>query len=63
LRLKTPRVCKLCGIKDLRILAAHHIDRNTENNKVDNLIWLCHNCHYLIHHDVNEEKKLMEVLV
>lgn len=42
--------CGLCGVTDKRILAVHHKDRNHLNNKIDNLIWLCHNCHFLTHH-------------
>ncbi len=63
LRSKIKKVCKRCGEIDMRILTAHHIDSNRHNNKVENLLWLCHNCHYLIHHDKVENKKFMEVLV
>ena len=41
--------CYKCNITDKRILAAHHIDFNRENNTLENLIWLCYNCHYLVH--------------
>lgn len=41
--------CKLCNIKDIRLLAVHHLDKNRKNNKKENLIWLCHNCHHLVH--------------
>jgi hypothetical protein len=44
-------VCRRCGIKDVRVLAVHHIDKNRKNNNLENLTWLCHNCHYLVHHD------------
>ena len=44
-----PGVCKLCSAKDIRILVVHHIDENRKNNKVDNLMWLCRNCHFLVH--------------
>lgn len=44
-------VCALCGIEEKRVLVAHHIDHNRKNNEVSNLIWLCMNCHYLVHHD------------
>lgn len=63
LRTKVSQVCRRCKIDDKRILAVHHLDRNRQNNKVDNLIWLCHNCHYLLHHDKEEDKKFMEALV
>jgi len=42
-------VCKLCGCKDKRVLAVHHLDRNKKHNMIKNLIWLCHNCHHLVH--------------
>lgn len=42
-------VCKLCGCDDTRILAVHHKDRNHRNNILSNLVFLCHNCHHLVH--------------
>lgn len=54
-RNKIKKSCTLCGNKDERILAVHHVDRNHQNNAVSNLAWLCHNCHHLVHHD-NVEK-------
>ncbi|MEI8123758.1 MAG: HNH endonuclease signature motif containing protein [bacterium] len=41
--------CVLCGKDDTRILCAHHLDKNRRNNKMENLIWLCRNCHFLVH--------------
>ncbi len=52
------KVCALCKIHDLRVLAVHHKDKNRHNNDISNLIWLCHNCHYLVHHYSNEQNKL-----
>jgi len=49
-RVGGPRGCRLCGTSDERVLAVHHIDRVRTNNTPDNLMWLCHNCHFLIHH-------------
>ena len=43
--------CLLCGLKDERILAVHHKDHNTHNNTLINLVWLCYNCHRLVHID------------
>ncbi len=57
LRNKIPAVCKLCGLKDKRVLAVHHIDKDHKNNKIDNLAWLCHNCHHLVHHDKVESER------
>jgi hypothetical protein len=42
-------ICKICGTEDERILAVHHLDKNRKNNKIENLIFLCHNCHHLVH--------------
>lgn len=41
--------CKACLKDDKRILVVHHIDQNRKNNSLENLVWLCHNCHHLIH--------------
>lgn len=50
----TSIVCQLCKVKDLRILQVHHKDGNQQNNELDNLVWLCLNCHHLIHrHDTS----------
>lgn len=43
-------ICARCKEKDQRVLTVHHKDKNRYNNKTKNLIWLCLNCHYLIHH-------------
>ncbi len=62
-RSNTPCICKRCGEEDKRVLAVHHIDKNRLNNSLKNLVWLCHNCHFLVHHDKEEKDKFMEVLV
>ena len=56
------RVCRLCGTKDGRVLAVHHIDGNHRHNSLKNLIWLCHNCHFLVHHYPEEQKKLVPIV-
>ena len=39
--------CKRCGwSEDGRLLQVHHIDRDRENNKIENLVPLCPNCHW-----------------
>ena len=43
------RVCVRCGNGDLRVLVVHHIDGERKNSRLTNLMWLCRNCHYLIH--------------
>lgn len=42
-------ICAKCGLKDKRVLVIHHEDLNRKNNSPANLIWLCRNCHYLVH--------------
>jgi len=49
------RECVLCGEGNLKILAVHHIDKNRKNNDLKNLVWLCHNCHFLVHNYKQEE--------
>jgi hypothetical protein len=49
------RICKRCGIEDKRLLDAHHVDKDRKNSSLSNLIWLCRNCHYLIH---NHKEKI-----
>lgn len=51
-----PKACGICRIADMRVLAVHHIDHNHKNNEPANLQWLCHNCHYLIHHKLERQK-------
>ncbi len=58
-----PRVCRLCKSKDVRVLAVHHLDENRSNNTLNNLVWLCHNCHHLVHHHKVEKEKLMAAIV
>jgi hypothetical protein len=58
-RNKIIQICTLCGSKDKRILAVHHIDKDRTNNKLTNLVYLCHNCHFLVHHDIKERQKFM----
>lgn len=43
------QICNVCGNSDVRVLAVHHLDKNHKNNDIKNLIWLCLNCHYLVH--------------
>lgn len=42
--------CEKCGYDECKdILGIHHIDENRKNNKRENLMVLCPNCHSLIH--------------
>lgn len=53
-------VCSLCATTDERVMVVHHKDVNRKNNKLENLIWLCRNCHYLVHrYPVGREKGLI----
>lgn len=55
------KLCVLCKTTDHRVLAVHHIDRNRLNNAEGNLVWLCHNCHFLVHHyDVGRDRGLLK---
>ncbi|MDB5182531.1 MAG: hypothetical protein JWO47_315 [Candidatus Saccharibacteria bacterium] len=54
LRSSLKQACGKCTITDKRVLAVHHKDKNRWNNDLSNLMWLCHNCHYLVHHDKRE---------
>lgn len=58
-RYKILQICSYCGEKDARVLATHHIDENHKNNNIDNLTWLCHNCHSLVHYDNVERQKFL----
>lgn len=58
-----PMVCGRCNTTDKRVLAVHHLDENRKNNSIDNLAWLCHNCHHLIHHYPGEYEKYMAAMV
>lgn len=53
-RAGVPAICARCKIVDARVLAVHHKDKNRKNNALSNLVWLCHNCHFLVHHYKNE---------
>src|ERR1700722_9471577 len=38
-------VCPFCKNKEAEHFEIHHIDNNTENNELSNLIMLCPTCH------------------
>lgn len=62
-RNKIPKICVLCQNADTRVLAVHHIDKNRKNNTVENLAWLCNNCHFLVHHYEEAREKFMAAIV
>jgi len=37
--------CPFCDIADVAVLEIHHIDGDPSNNKIENLIVVCGNCH------------------
>ncbi|HLD49526.1 MAG TPA: HNH endonuclease signature motif containing protein [archaeon] len=49
--------CEKCGISDKRVLCVHHLDRNRDNNKEENLQTLCFNCHRITHFEINTSLK------
>lgn len=49
-------VCNACGSSDE--LVVHHIDGDRENNRLDNLVPLCPDCHNKIHSQKNVSAKL-----
>ena len=53
-RREAVKVCNLCVEKDPRVLVVHHIDHDRDNNSLSNLVWLCHNCHFLVHNHSDE---------
>lgn len=56
-------LCNKCGFDDIRCLDVHHIDANRENNKIENLIVLCANCHALVtrgHAKISKDRKWNE---
>lgn len=62
LRSSIPQKCVLCKERDCRVLAVHHIDKNRKNYKVENLAWLCHNCHHLVHSDITEKGRFTMII-
>lgn len=42
-------ICVLCKASDIRVLQAHHKNKNRSDNVLQNLVWLCINCHRLVH--------------
>lgn len=63
LRKKIKQACKRCDTQDNRVLLVHHLDGVRDNNALSNLIWLCHNCHFLVHHYSEEKEKYMVSIV
>lgn len=49
MKIKYNKKCIICG-KTFFVPYRHHIDGNKKNNDKKNLIIVCQNCHYFIHH-------------
>jgi hypothetical protein len=49
MRRERPQICARCDLRAPRLLVVHHIDENRKNNVLSNLVWLCRNCHFLVH--------------
>lgn len=60
-RAKIDPICRDCKISNFRVLLVHHKDRNRKNNKLENLVWLCHNCHFLEHYDDKRKKNMVPI--
>lgn len=58
-RHKVFKECVLCKTTNARVLAVHHIDEDHSNNRLENLSWLCHNCHHLVHYDSVEKRRFL----
>ena len=46
-RRELPLRCEFCGEENKEILTLDHIDSKGERYNVDNVQWLCYNCHHL----------------
>jgi len=56
------KICVLCSKNNPKILCVHHIDINRKNNSISNLVWLCRNCHFLVHNYKKESLNLLNKL-
>jgi len=46
-RIEARHSCLVC--KERVSLVLHHIDENRENNDLDNIVYICSNCHGMVH--------------
>lgn len=50
IKIRDSYTCQCCNsMMDSRLLDVHHIDRNTNNNDMGNLVTVCKSCHLGIH--------------
>jgi hypothetical protein len=61
-RSSSNKQCAMCKKNDIRILSVHHVDHNRKNNILKNLVWVCRNCHHLLHCYKEESLKLTTLL-
>jgi hypothetical protein len=47
-----PEICEKCNLQKKR-LEVHHIDKNSYNNNIENLMIVCSSCHHIIDKRVN----------
>ena len=54
--------CEVCEYPHTEALHAHHIKRRSEggDNTLDNLLLLCPNCHYEVHHQLSTKAYLVD---
>lgn len=53
--------CDICGKRFIKI-NVHHINRNPNDNRNENLIKVCGRCHFFIHRGIKTKiRKLMSV--
>ena len=51
-RNRDQRKCVVCGKNEIQLsqqLVVHHMDHNSLNNEISNLVSLCRHCHGLLH--------------
>lgn len=53
--------CSLCGSENR--IEVHHINGDRTNNRIENLIPVCSNCHILIHGDTDELSEWTDLLL
>lgn len=44
--------CECCGNSDKRVLEIHHKNFNHKDNRIENLMIVCANCHRIIHSEL-----------
>jgi hypothetical protein len=49
--------CKMCKCADERVLVVHHVNKNRQDNRIENLDLLCANCHAIVHYKDREKRR------